>query len=55
MCKELSMNKNARVDAEESRMKKEKHEQLKMDLPRRCRRCLDYSNCDLDFCLKWWH
>ena len=24
-------------------------------LPPRCRHCSDLPNCDLDFCLRWWH
>lgn len=55
LCKELIMYKNARADAEESGMKKEGREQTRPTLPDRCRWCQDYPNCDLDFCLKWWH
>ena len=34
---------------------KEPKEMISPALPVRCRSCTDLPNCDLVFCLRWWH
>ena len=49
------MHEDAIADTMELKPENERKEQKELDIARRCRSCSDLPNCDLDFCLRWWH
>jgi hypothetical protein len=55
-CEDLKMHTDAAVaDWIEHDSEKELKEPKSSALPKRCKSCSDLPNCDLDFCLRWWH
>ena len=55
-CEDLKMHADAAVaDRSDQDTEKEFEEPISSALPKRCKSCSDLPNCDLDFCLRWWH
>jgi len=54
-CEELIMRDDAIADTMELKSEIDLKEQKEPELAKRCRSCSDLPNCDLDFCLRWWH
>ena len=55
-CEDLKMHTDAAVaDRSDHDPEKEIEKPTLSVLPKRCKSCSDLPNCDLDFCLRWWH